>query len=77
MADVPEMKGEQRVLDYLTDAHNTFVMLDREHPNEAEEWTAGMHKLQGLIAMRFARATHPEVFPRYSYDLEYGWVRTN
>lgn len=54
---------EEDVLHHLVEAWNLFLKLERQHPNEANEFATGIHTCQGLIGMRFARELRPDLFP--------------
>lgn len=57
-------KREKKVLDYLVNAFNEFIKLDKQHPDELRDFTDGIHKCQYLIGMRVARKHEPKIFPR-------------
>jgi len=51
---------EQSVMDDLVSAWNKFVKLEKQHPNDTEEFADAIHRLQGLLAMRPLRRQYPE-----------------
>jgi hypothetical protein len=53
---------ELGVLQHLTDAWNSFVAMPEQHPADAEEFAAALHRLQAIIAMRVARRANPEIW---------------
>jgi hypothetical protein len=46
---------ENRVLDRLVDAWNTFVALPREHDDDIDEFRHGIHALQNMVLSRPVR----------------------
>jgi hypothetical protein len=54
---------EERVLDGLVHAWNAFTQLDRQHPDEADEFRHHIHALQYMMATRVVRRLHPFQFP--------------
>lgn len=55
---------EKKILNYLTKAYNLFIQIIRQHPDEARDFTDGIHKCQYIIGMRIARRAEPRVFPK-------------
>ena len=55
-------KEEKEVLDDLVNAWNKFVKLDKEHPEEINDFADGIHKCQYVLAMRIARQVEPSIF---------------
>jgi hypothetical protein len=56
---------EQKVMACLNRAWSEFLKLERQHPDELDEFRHGIHHLQGLMAMRVARRHEPEDWPTY------------
>lgn len=42
---------------------NSFITLPEEHSMERQEFASAIHVIQGLLAMRLCRKSHPEIFP--------------
>ncbi len=53
---------EKIVLQHLVDAHNEYIKLEQQHPNDIYDWVNSLHRLQDLIAIRVARKAEPTVF---------------
>ena len=51
------------LMDHLCAAVDAFEELERQHPQEADEFYAAIHRLQDLLAVRVCRRVYP-----------YGWV---
>lgn len=58
-----EMQVEE-ILNNLADVWNKFIKLEKQHPDELRDFTDGIHKCQGIISMRYARAYRPRLFPK-------------
>lgn len=56
--------AEGAAMDALVSAVNAFGALEREHPQELEEFVAGVHACQHLLAVRIARRHFPLGWPR-------------
>jgi hypothetical protein len=50
---------EQLVMDDIVSAWNRFIKLEKQHPSDIDEFREGIHKLQGLLAMRPLRRQYP------------------
>jgi len=50
---------EGEVMDALCDAVDAYGELEVQHPNEAEEFIAAIHRLQDLMAVRVCRRLYP------------------
>ena len=61
---VEEEPTVEEVLSYLTDAWNLFVKMEKQHPDERNDFADGINKCQGIIAMRVARQHRPDLFPK-------------
>ena len=48
-------KEEQKVLEHLVDAWNTFVKLPVMHPDDNNEFRNSLHNLQRIIGIRKLR----------------------
>jgi hypothetical protein len=55
--------AEGVVMDSLAHAVEAFARLERQHPQELEEFVAGVHACQGLLATRVARRLFPDGWP--------------
>ena len=58
----PFTDKEQKVMDSLIEAHNSFMELEKTHPMEITEWVSNFHKLQDLLGARVLRRDYPETF---------------
>ena len=56
--------NEEEILTDLVNAWNKFGKLESQHPNELEDFADGIHKCQYVLAMRFARESRPDLFPK-------------
>lgn len=56
-------KEEGQVMDALVSAWSAFVGLQRQHPQELDDFSFGIHKCQDLLAVRIARRVYPEGWP--------------
>lgn len=56
--------AEGAAMDALVAAVNAFAALEREHPQELDEFVAGVHACQYLLAVRIARRHFPLGWPR-------------
>jgi hypothetical protein len=57
------LKKEKNILNLLTKAYNQFAALQRQHPNELQDFADGIHRCQYVIGMRFARMHFSDIFP--------------
>jgi hypothetical protein len=53
---------EKKVMDLLVKAHNEFIKLDSQHPNELPDWLFHLHALQRIIGFRATQRNYPEHF---------------
>ncbi len=53
---------EKNVMNKLVEAHNIFVTMPVQHPEDAQEWVSKLHDLQRIIMARVAVRTNPEHF---------------
>ena len=58
-------KNEQRVNNAIVDAWNSFMKLDKQRPDEVEEFRRNIHSLQAIMATRIARKVCPDVYLDY------------
>lgn len=58
------MKEEEEILKMTADIWNRFVKLESQHPSEKNDFADGIHILQNILAMRFAREYRPDIFPK-------------
>jgi len=54
---------EQIIMDYLVEAWNGFVKLEKQHPCENTDFMDGIHKLEAILGMRILRREHSDIFP--------------
>lgn len=54
------IEEELEVMDYIGKAWGAFVKLEKQHPSDLNEFHAGIHKLQQLIAIRILRRQYPD-----------------
>lgn len=52
------------VMDSLIRAVEAFAKLPEQHPSEINEFIAGIHKCQDLMAVRIARRLFPDGWPQ-------------
>lgn len=57
--------AEKKTLEALAEAWHRFLQLDRQHPDEADEFRAAIHRAQDLIAVRVARRADPATWPTH------------
>jgi len=53
------------VMDHLVEAWNHFVSLEKQHPNEVDDFADGIHKCQHMLMTRILRRDYPEGYPTY------------
>lgn len=58
----PFTSEEEKIMDFLIDANNIFVSLDKTHPSEEEDWNTSIHTLQRLMGQRVLRRDYPDYF---------------
>ena len=69
-------KKEQKVLDHITKAWNCFIKLERQHPDEIDEFKQSIHSLQDQMSLRAVRRQFPKGWPSYHYDKqEKKWIK--
>lgn len=56
---------EQEVMDCLVSAWNKFVVLEKQHPCDINEFGDSIHRLQGILALRPLRRCYPEYWKSY------------
>jgi hypothetical protein len=66
------IKSEKAVNDALAAAWNAFVALERQHPDEADEFRRGIHALQGIMALRACRRLMSDTYPTYVAGVDFG-----
>ncbi len=54
---------EGEVMDALITAWNKFIKIERQHSSELNDFAAGIHRCQDLLAARIARREYPEGWP--------------
>jgi hypothetical protein len=57
------LKEESKILDMSVDIWDSFLKLERQHPDEINEMKDAVHRIQGLIAQRMIQRLCPEIFP--------------
>lgn len=55
-------KREAVVLDALTEAWNTFVLLKSTHPDDLTDFRRAIHECQRILATRQMRRIDPEIW---------------
>ena len=55
--------AEESLLSDTGKLWDSFIALPEEHPMERQEFASAIHVIQGLLAMRLCRRSHPEIFP--------------
>jgi hypothetical protein len=58
-------RDEDRVMTLLMRTYRAFLSLDREHPDEMREFVDGVHRIQGVLAMRVVRRAYPQGWQTY------------
>ena len=53
---------EIQTLMKLVEAHNLFLQLPVQHPDDLPDWTKAIHDLQRIVASREAVRNNPEIF---------------
>ena len=56
-------KKEEKILKHLAEAFNLFSKLEKQHPDELNDFAEGIHNCQYVIGMRYAREHRPDLFP--------------
>ena len=56
---------EGELMDHLCDAVDAFEALERQHPQEADEFYASIHRLQDLLSVRAMRRLYPKGWVTY------------
>ena len=59
------LADEQACLDRVVASWNSFVNLERQHPDELRDFANAVHAQQGLLATRIARRDYPDGWPTY------------
>ena len=54
---------EDVILDHLVQAWTGFIKLEKQHPNEFDDFAKAMNQCQSTLAMRAVRRTWPEGWP--------------
>lgn len=57
-------------MDHLFDATAAFEELEQQHPDEADEFFAAIHRLQDLLATRVCRRAYPQGWLTYGGEGE-------
>lgn len=60
---IQDYENEEKIIEYLAEAFNLFSKLDKQHPDELNDFSDGIHKCQYVIGMRYAREHRPDLFP--------------
>ena len=55
-------RDERKVIDYIVLAHNEYVKLPVQHPQDQAEWCAAIHVLQRIVMAREAVINNPDYF---------------
>lgn len=62
----PFTEAEKEAMEHLVKAHAAFCKLAQQHPDEAKEWTTGIHACQNVLAWRVLRRDYPDTFPSFA-----------
>lgn len=62
LLNAPYTEQERDCEDALMKAHDLFIKLPRQHPNELETWIAAIHQQQMILGMRILRRDYPNEF---------------
>lgn len=54
---------EGKIMDSLVLAWNSFLKLERQHPNEVNYFGDGIHMCQHMLMNRILRRDYPEAYP--------------
>ena len=65
---IKNYEKEEKILEHLTQAYNLFTELDKQHPDELNDFAEGIHKCQYVLGMRYAREHRPDLFPMKKGD---------
>lgn len=60
---IKNYEKEEKILEHLIKAYNLFTELDKQHPDELNDFADGIHKCQYVIGMRYARKHRSDLFP--------------
>lgn len=66
--NAPYTEAEKDCEDALMKAHDLFMKLPRQHPNELETWIAAIHQQQMILGMRILRRDYPNDFVTIAND---------
>lgn len=58
----PFTKEEEKIMDFIVEAHNIFAGLEKTHPSEEQDWANAIHILQRLMGQRVLRRDYPDYF---------------
>lgn len=67
-------QAERAIMHDLRRLQEDYLKLEPQHPNERLEFTDGVHRLSGIMALRAARAAFPDLWPTYGQDPNGKWV---
>ena len=56
-------KQEGEIMDLLVEAWNKYIKLNKQHPNEIDEFAIGIHSCQHLLGIRILRRDYPLGWP--------------
>lgn len=54
--------AEQEILELLVEAHNKYVRLPIQHPDDVKDWVNKLHDLTRVIMVRPTVRKYPEIF---------------
>lgn len=57
-----DKEKEFECMNYLVKAHNIFITLSTQHPDDLTEWVSKMHDLQRIIMAREAVRQDPDKY---------------
>ena len=65
--------NEMDIMNKINEIHDSYMLLENQHPSDLSEWIRAIHDLQKLIGLRILRRECPNVFVNHSlecYDTE-------
>lgn len=54
---------EDHISNLIVDVWENYLKLEKQHPNDLEEFHRAIHDLQKLMAIRIVRRLYPEKYP--------------
>jgi len=59
---------EQAVMDDIVGAWNKFIKLEKQHPDDINEFANAIHRIQGMLAIRSLRRQCPNYWRVDEHD---------